>query len=143
MKDIYLSGAAAAALSISLFIETSSWWIRVVATKDNFGYYISRSNIYLYGGRFFSLVFGLFLAFQIENGLSPALISITLAISFLMAFLLQILLLSKKIRRFFILKISIVLDLPPASDKYEERSVSRHDLDAPLFVGTLAASVSF
>lgn len=142
MKDIIFTLVASLALSISLFIETSSWWIRVGATKENLGHYISRSNIYLYGGRFFALIFGVLLAFQIERGVAPAFISLTLSVSFALAFCLQFLLLNSFVRRPIISFLSMCLSLHSSTNQSEGDFVVPR-LDRPLFLGTLAASLSF
>lgn len=44
-------------LSISLLVESSSWTLRAMSGKSNHGFFNSRASIYLYGGRFFSLLF--------------------------------------------------------------------------------------
>ena len=142
MRDLLLSGVAAVALSISLFIETSSWWIRVGATKQNFGHYISRSNIYLYGGRFFYFIFGVFLALQIERGVEPSSISLTLALSFAMASCWQFFLINSFFRRYIIIFLSICLGLrPPMFEPQNENAILQSDRS--LFLGTFIASLSF
>lgn len=63
-----IAALALASLSISLLIETSSWWLRSFSTKGNMGLYVSRTNIYLYGGRFFALLFSTLIAFLVDRG---------------------------------------------------------------------------
>lgn len=82
--------ASALLLSIALYIDTTSWWIRSLANKDNIGLYISRSNIYLYGGRFFSLLFVVLLSFSIETGLSPAQVALCCFFTFSLCTLLHL-----------------------------------------------------
>jgi hypothetical protein len=84
---------AAFSLAISLLVETSSWWVRAQAPYGATGLYVSRSNIYLYGGRFFSLAFTSLIAFWIESGGTPIGVSLLLAGSLGFSAVFQILLL--------------------------------------------------
>jgi hypothetical protein len=81
---------ASVSLSISFLVETGSWWVRAFAQPKQFGLFISRSNILLYGGRFFALVFSTSISLAIETIATPRSIAITLLISFLVSFLTQI-----------------------------------------------------
>ncbi|WEK44384.1 MAG: hypothetical protein P0Y64_06145 [Candidatus Sphingomonas colombiensis] len=63
-------------------VESSSWWIKGACTPGTIGLYVSRSNIYLYFGRFFSLAYNALIAFGIENGAPAQHVAATLAIGF-------------------------------------------------------------
>lgn len=131
------------ALAFAFFIETSSWWLRIEANKENVGLYISRSNIYLYGGRFFSLIFGVLLAFRIESGTDPKNISLLLSISFIISFILQATILNYRFRKLVIKVLSFILKLPAPKKchvKYIETNIESRRF---LFFSTLIASLSF
>jgi hypothetical protein len=72
-------------LGISLFVETSSWWLKSLCPENQMGRYISRTNIYLYGGRFFSLIFSSGIAVYIESGKTKSAVCFLIAASFLLA----------------------------------------------------------
>lgn len=131
------------ALALSFFIETSSWWLRIEANKENVGLFISRSNIYLYGGRFFALIFGVLLAFRIESGTHPKDISFLLATSFFVSFIFQATLLSSVVRLFVIRLLSFALKLPKPKQSHIVYSVNIFEYGRFLFFSTLIASVSF
>lgn len=84
---------APALLALSLFVETSSWWVRALSPNGSIGLYVSRSNIYLYGGRFFALAFTSVGAIWIESGATPDNIAQLVAVSLLIAVAFQALLL--------------------------------------------------
>jgi hypothetical protein len=73
-------------LAISLLIETSSWCVRAYSGSGNLGSYISKTNIYLYGGRFFAIATQVLIGYLVDSGAVP---SDTLGI-FLFGFLLTI-----------------------------------------------------
>lgn len=74
--------AAAAAMMAAFVVESSSWWIKSACTPRTIGLYVSRSNIYLYFGRFFALAYNALIAFGIENGAPAEQVAGTLAIGF-------------------------------------------------------------
>lgn len=74
--------AAAAAMMAAFIVESSSWWIKSACTPKTIGLYVSRSNIYLYFGRFFALAYNALIAFGIENGAPAGQVAATLAIGF-------------------------------------------------------------
>jgi hypothetical protein len=73
---------AAAAMIAAFSVESSSWWIKSACSPGAIGLYVSRSNIYLYFGRFFALAYNALIAFGIENGASARNVAGTLAIGF-------------------------------------------------------------
>lgn len=60
--------AAILCMAISYAIETVSWSVRAAAPKGMIGFYVSRSNIFLYFGRFFTLAYSALIAVGIERG---------------------------------------------------------------------------
>jgi hypothetical protein len=91
--EIALASAAISSLTVALLIETLSWWIRGKAPLDMFGTFVSRSNIFLYGGRLFALIFTSIIAFSIEMGNGLASVMRDLAAAFAIATLFHTLLL--------------------------------------------------
>lgn len=83
MLGLILICAAIVSLTLALLIETLSWWIRGKAPQDMFGKFVSRSNIFLYSGRLFALIFTSIIAFSIEtgNGLEDVMHDLALAFS--------------------------------------------------------------
>lgn len=145
--NLIISLSAAVALAVAFFVETSSWWVRVEAKNDNFGLFISRSNIYLYMGRFFSLIFSALIAFKIESGTTSSQIAFLLFLTFLTSFLIQLLILNIHFRRFMLNVISIILRLPK-TERNERPAVSeyfheRQDEKYRLFLFTFFASTIF
>ncbi len=103
----------ALSLAASLFVETSSWWIRALSSQGKIGHFISRANIYLYGGRFFALIFSVLLAMKIEDSTPPQSIANLLGASFVFAALFQMATLNASRVTFWILSLlTWVLWLP-------------------------------
>lgn len=69
----------------AFLVESSSWWIKGSCPPGSIGLYVSRSNIYLYFGRFFTLAFNALMAFSIERGAHGGAVALTLGIGFLLA----------------------------------------------------------
>lgn len=131
------------ALAISFFIETSSWWVRTSASKENVGLYISRSNIYLYGGRFFALIFSVLLAIDIESGASSSEIAFLFSICFMLSFIFQTFLLKKSFRILIIRNLSLLLLLPYKSDGKSQKSSVPSVQERRLFIATLVSTFLF
>lgn len=68
MEVITLGLLVALTLSLSLLVETSSWCVRVHGASGNIGTYIARTNIYLYGGRFFAILTQVVVGFLVDQG---------------------------------------------------------------------------
>ncbi len=83
---IAISLLIALSLAVSFLIETSSWCARSYADPGNIGSFIARTNIYLYGGRFFAIATQVLIGYLVDSGAVP---SDTLGI-FLFGFLLTI-----------------------------------------------------
>lgn len=78
-----LFGIAVLAIVCATVVETSSWWVKGCCPPGAIGLFVSRSNIYLYFGRFFTLGFNVLLAFSIERDASESDIAWTLGFGFL------------------------------------------------------------
>ena len=83
---IAISLLIAFSLAVSFLIETSSWCARSYAGPGNIGSFIAKTNIFLYGGRFFSIATQVLIGYLVDSGAVP---SDTLGI-FLLGFLLTI-----------------------------------------------------
>lgn len=68
MEVIALGLLVVLTLSMSLLVETSSWCVRVHAALGNIGTFIARTNIYLYGGRFFAILTQVVVGFLVDQG---------------------------------------------------------------------------
>lgn len=139
MNSIFF--AAPLMLASSLFIETSSWWVRAQAPPGSLGLFVSRSNIYLYGGRFFSLAFTSLTALWIETGGRPHEIALLLSVSFVISVGLQLVFLhSPRPARTVLSLIAMVLRLP----KPRFLSPNERRLRKPrLFAGTAISALIF
>lgn len=69
-------------LAMSLFVETSTWWLRSEAQPGSIGFFVSRTNIFLYGGRFFALVFASAISFFVDRMIATPIIILVLALAF-------------------------------------------------------------
>jgi hypothetical protein len=80
----FLLFIATLGFGISLLVETSSWALRAMSTQSNHGYFNARANIYLYGGRFFALLFMMILSLIVDHeaDLHRVLIFIAISVSF-------------------------------------------------------------
>lgn len=76
---------------ISLLVETTSWALRAMSSKSNHGYFNARANIYLYGGRFFALLFMMILSLIVDREADLHRVLIFIAISVSFAALIQLL----------------------------------------------------
>lgn len=79
---VLLSATAVVAMTAAFLVESSSWWIKGACPPGMVGLYVSRSNIYLYFGRFFALAYNAMIAFGIENGATARQVAGTLALGF-------------------------------------------------------------
>jgi hypothetical protein len=136
-----LFAVAAAAMMAAFLVESSSWWIKGVCAPGMIGLYVSRSNIYLYFGRFFALAYNALIAFSIENGASAECVAATLAIGFAMTSLAHIVLLMGGAPTHFTIGIlSRILFLPDQRLTVEER---RPPLNWSIALSTAVASLCF
>lgn len=136
-----LSAAAAVAMMAAFLVESSSWWIKGACPPGMVGLYVSRSNIYLYFGRFFALTYNALIAFGIENGATARQVSGTLAIGFGAAFAAHLVLLAGGgATRVTITVLGRILLLPHRQWKVAP-AASCHN--KPIVVATATASLCF
>jgi hypothetical protein len=83
-------------LAISLLIETSSWCVRAYSGSGNLGSYISKTNIYLYGGRFFALLTQVVIGYLVDVGSSLKATLLIFLVGILGATLVHFLVLARK-----------------------------------------------
>lgn len=134
--------SAAMLLSFALFIDTTSWWIRSLASQNNVGLYISRSNIYLYGGRFFSLAFVIVVSFAVESGFSTADIALCCFLTFTLCTILQSICVAPNFKSGIIIKtLSRALVLP--SKIQCETINTAYFFNGRLFYSTMFATFIF
>lgn len=141
MQNILIALAAIMALSLSFLIETSSWSVRALSDGNKIGEYISRTNIYLYGGRFFSLIFMSSVSLLIDKSVSTKWIVLIAGASFLLAGLLHFAIFgAKKIEYVLSVRISklLSLDVTKKLDCTKEAI-----LDKRLFYFSLVATFCF
>lgn len=132
---------APVSLALSLFVETSSWWVRAQAPPGAMGLYVSRSNIYLYGGRFFSLAFTSLIAFWIESGATSVGVALLIAGSLFCAAIFQLALLHH-FRSVKAVMWLVIWALRLPAPEFHPPS-SRHVTRRPLLLGTTVASLVF
>lgn len=100
MIDFFvLTSLVAITLSMSLMVETSSWVIRVHAKKETTGQFIARTNIYLYGGRFFAILTQVAVGFMIDKGMALLQTISVFAIGFFLAVVTHLFFLANSNRR--------------------------------------------
>lgn len=106
-------------VAASSIIETSSWDLRSLASRDNKGLFIARTNIYLYGGRFFLLVFSTGLAFLVDTNATAIEISVVIFSSYMSATLAHVLLILRDVRSAFIKNCARFLRLPHEESPFQ------------------------
>ena len=129
--------ALIAAVAVSSTIETSSWNLRSLASRDNKGLFIARTNIYLYGGRFFLLAFSTGLAYLVDMSATAVEISFVIFLSYISAALVHTLLLSGNISNLLVKSCVRLLGLP------NENSRLQHVFSAKIFWFTSISAAFF
>ena len=124
------------AVAVSSIIETSSWNLRSQASRDNKGLFIARTNIYLYGGRFFLLAFSTGLAYLVDINATVVEISLLIFSSYMSAALAHTLLISGNISNLLVKSGARLLGLP------NQKSGPQHVFHAKIFWFT-SLSASF
>jgi hypothetical protein len=135
--------AISVSISASFFIETSSWWIKSLYDNKNIGSVVSRTNIYLYGGRIFALLFTTALSYLVDSGFNIAYISFTISVSFIFSSITHILFLNNSILS---KKIIIFLASLSRLDKPSVLKISKNykiTNQIPLFSLTILSAVVF
>ena len=141
MAEFALASAAIASLTLALLIETLSWWIRGKAPSNMLGIFVSRSNIFLYGGRLFTLIFTSIIAFSIETGNGLAEVMRDFAAAFLIATICHTLLLIPRFEDGRWMSLTLFLmRLPHVERPYTNILSSQRN---PIILGTALASIIF
>lgn len=125
-----------ATIAVSSIIETSSWDLRSLASRDNKGLFIARTNIYLYGGRFFLIIFSTGLSYLVDTNATAAEISLVIFSSYIIAALAHLLLIYGSASKLIIKSCARLLRLP-----YKKFS-TQHVFNAKIFWFT-SLSASF
>jgi hypothetical protein len=136
---------ALAAIVCASIVETSSWWVKGCCPPGAVGLYVSRSNIYLYFGRFFTLGFNVLLAFSIENGAREREIALTLGAGFFLSAVMHLALLRGGYATQWLLSgLNRALFLPNWQKVHPlPHGLEHKPVDGPLFWGTAAATLAF
>lgn len=135
-----LFAISAVFLSVALFIDTSAWWIRSLAQPTDVGLYVSRSNIYLYGGRFFSLAFVVAVSLAIEIGATPKQVAICCFYTFCLASLLQLVCVMKNFNNGAVMKVMMRILILPKKLQNDKAGLVKNK---KLFITTIFASFVF
>lgn len=141
-----LFGVAVLAIICASVVETSSWWVKGCCPPGAIGLFVSRSNIYLYFGRFFTLGFNVLLAFSIERGASESDVAWTLGLGFLASAGVHLILLrGGRPTQWLLSMLNRALFLPNWQNVHPLPQAPRpSDLTTrPLLWGTLAATLAF
>lgn len=136
---------AVLAIVCASIVETSSWWVKGCCPPGSIGLYVSRSNIYLYFGRFFTLGFNVLLAFSIERGASEQAVALTLGIGFLVSAIAHLLFLrGGRPTQMVVRALNRGLLLPDWRNVHPLPDHLRPTpLSPPLFWGTMLATLAF
>ena len=94
---IFMISVIIISLPILHLIESMSWSIKAMSNKNNIGYVISRTNIFLYSARFFFFAFNSLTYFLIEKGISEQHLYTILMCCFFITCSLQPLIINKPI----------------------------------------------
>lgn len=140
-----LFGIAISAIICASVVETSSWWVKGCCPPGAVGLYVSRSNIYLYFGRFFTLAFNVLLAYSIEQGASGRAVALTIGIGFIISAAVHLLLLrGGRATQWLLSGLNRLLLLPDWQNVHPlPAGLSPTPLSRPLFLGTTAATLAF
>lgn len=124
--------------SISLLVETSAWVLRSMSTKSNHGLFNSRANVYLYGGRFFALLFMMILSLIVdkEPDFHQVLLFIATAVS--LAAIIQLLYWNSK--KFFDLINTIIIFLLLKNIRYINPLKIQNKLENTIFFNSWVAT---
>lgn len=119
---IVLCATLAVSLAISSIIETSSWNVRSLAEQENTGFFIARTNLYLYGGRFFLLIFSGGMAYLVEVNSVTAEIANIIFLSYMLVVVTHALMINKTINEWIKKGCARLLKLPY---KFQKKEVVR------------------
>lgn len=127
-------------LSLSLLVETSSWCVRAYAGAGNLGAFIARTNIYLYGGRFFAIGTQILIGYLVDRGALPIDTLLVFLFGFALASVVHMIVLAKSSLRLSFEKILLrLLFLKPQVEVKE----MTYSLNRRLFLATAVVSTFF
>lgn len=134
-------------ISIAMIIDSTAWHIRGLARLEERGVFISKTNIFLYGGRFFSLLYMTSLSYLVDIGGSAFQIIMVSAAGFLVSSASNKLILGVRgIRKLFVETVSYILRLPHRecdTNAISFRIFSRSSFKSSLFVFSTLATIIF
>lgn len=134
-------------ISIAMIIDSAAWHIRGLARLEERGVFISKTNIFLYGGRFFSLLYMTSLSYLVDIGGSAFQIIMVSAAGFLVSSASNKLILGVRgIRKVFVETVSNILRLPHREcniNTVSFRIFSRSSFKSGLFVFSTLATIVF
>ena len=138
---------AVSALSVAMIIDSTAWHIRALALSEERGVFISKTNIFLYGGRFFSLLYMTSLAYLVDiGGKAVELITVS-ALGFSISSAANHFVLGKRNnRKWFVETAAKALRLPPRKCNIDAQFfnvVSRSTLNNRLFILSSSATLIF
>ncbi|MFN4357530.1 hypothetical protein [Sphingopyxis alaskensis] len=138
---------AIASVSIAMIIDSTAWHIRGLARVEERGAFISKTNIFLYGGRFFSLLYMTALAYLVDIGGTASEIILVSATGFFVSSIAnQAILGTRKVRKRFVETVAYALHLPAREcdiDADHFRIFSRSALENRLFLYSSLATLIF
>ncbi len=147
MIEVITIIVAIAAVTIAMIIDSTAWHIRALSRIEERGLFISRTNIFLYGGRFFSLLYMTSLSYLVDIGSSAKEIISISAIGFFFSSLSNHMVLGLRgVRKRFVETAAWALRLPHRSHDIGAahfRIFSRHSLTNPLFMLSSLATFIF
>lgn len=130
-----------------MIVDSTAWHIRALARSEERGAFISKTNIFLYGGRFFSLVYMTSLAYLVDIGGTAVEIILVSAGGFFIASVANHLVLGiRHVRKKFVLVVASILRLPrrPCDISGADfRICSREALKSRLFIFSSVATFVF
>jgi hypothetical protein len=130
---------AAIGFGVSSLIETTSWALRAMSNKSNQGLFNAKANIYLYGGRFFALLFMMILSLIVDHETNLHQVVFFIAISVSFAALLQVLYRHSNFFFLSINRIMIFLFLKKISNV--NLLITQHKIDNRLFINSWLATL--
>lgn len=134
-------------ISIAMIIDSTAWHIRGLARLEERGVFISKTNIFLYGGRFFSLLYMTSLSYLVDIGGSAFQIIMVSAAGFLVSSASNKLILGVRgIRKVFVETVSNILRLPHREcniNTVSFRIFSSSSFKSSLFIFSTLATIVF
>ena len=138
---------AISAVTIAMIIDSTAWHIRALSRIEERGLFISRTNIFLYGGRFFSLLYMTSLSYLVDIRSTAKEIILISAIGFFFSSLANHMVLGfRGVRKRFVETAAWTLRLPHRSHDTGAahfRIFSRDSLKSPLFILSSLATFVF